>query len=372
MIFQCLKQDLASALMTVQKAISTKPASTPILSGIYLSAEEGNVLTIQATDYELAIVTKIKANVEQPGKTVISGKFFTEIIKKISGNSINIEMDEETKKVKISSEHAQFTLVTMPHEEFPTIKPLIGTNFIKLNSNQFKDIIRKTTFACSMDEGRPLFTGCLFEITDGIFNMVATDTHRMAIKTMDFTNLTENVKIVIPAKILNEIVRIIGNDENSEITILWQKNEISFAFEDIYIKSRLIDGQFPNYRNVVPANHTLEIKINRANLADVIERVSLLSSGLYNVMKMSCSGDNIIFSTSNPDIGRATEVISAEITGPEMEVIFNSRYILDIVKHLESDEIVMKLNGPNSAALIENPLDKDYKYVITPVRTNNM
>ena len=372
MIFQCLKQDLANALVTVQKAISTKPSSTPILSGIYLSAEEGNILTIQATDYELAIVTKIKANVEQPGKTVISGKFFTDIIKKISGDSINIEMDTETKKVKISSEHAQFTLVTMPHDEFPTIKPLIGTNFIKLNSSQFKDIIKQTTFACSTDEGRPLFTGCLFEIQDGQFSMVATDTHRMAIKTMAFENATENVKIVIPAKILNEIVRIIGNDEAGEITILWQKNEISFAFADVYIKSRLIDGQFPNYRNVVPVIHTLEIKINRTNLINVVERVSLLSSGIYNVMKMSCSGDNVIFSTSNPDIGRATEVISAEISGPEMEVIFNSRYILDIVKHLESDEIIIKLNGPSAAALIESPLDPNYKYVITPVRTNNM
>ena len=372
MIFQCLKHDLTNALTNVQKAISTKPASTPILSGIYLAAGEDNILTIQATDYELAIVTKIKANVEQPGKTVISGKFFTDIIKKISGNTINIEMDEETKKVKISSEHAQFTLVTMPHEEFPTIKPLIGSNFIKLNSSNFKDIIKKTTFACSTDESRPLFTGCLFEIQDGLFSMVATDTHRMAIKTMEFTNITENVKIVIPAKILNEIVRIIGTDEASEITILWQKNEISFAFEEVYIKSRLIDGQFPNYRNVVPSIHTLELKINRAKLADVIERVSLLSSGLYNVMKMSCAGENIIFSTSNPDIGRATEVISAEIVGPEMEVIFNSRFILDIVKHLESDEIIIKLNGPNAAALIENPLDKGYKYVITPVRTSNM
>ena len=194
----------------------------------------------------------------------------------------------------------------------------------------------------------------------------------MAIKTMAFENATENVKIVIPAKILNEIVRIIGNDEAGEITILWQKNEISFAFADVYIKSRLIDGQFPNYRNVVPVIHTLEIKINRTNLINVVERVSLLSSGIYNVMKMSCSGDNVIFSTSNPDIGRATEVISAEISGPEMEVIFNSRYILDIVKHLESDEIIIKLNGPSAAALIESPLDPNYKYVITPVRTNNM
>ena len=372
MIFSCLKSDLANALQTVQKAISTKPSTTQVLSGIHLTANEDNTLTLQATDYEIAIINKINANVEVPGKTVVSGKYFIEVIRKTSGETVNIDKEPDGNKLRIQSGHSQITLVTMYHEEFPTIKPLIGGNFIKIDCAQFHETIKKTTFACSNDEGRPLFTGCLFEITNQQLCMVATDTHRMAIKQLNFQNVADDVKIVVPSKILNEIVRITSNESEKDIQVLWEKNEIAFLFGDLYIKSRLIEGQFPNYRNVVPSMSNLDIVFDRKKLEDTVERVSLLSSGIYNVMKISVTGDNIVFSTNNPDIGRATEVIEAKVTGSEMEVIFNSKYILDIIKHLDSEEVLIKLNTPNSAALIVNPADDSYKYVLTPVRTNNM
>ncbi len=372
MQFICLKNEINNILQIVQKFISSKPGKLPILSGIYLFAENDNFLTIQASNYEFAINTKIKANVEISGRAVVFGKFLIDILKKNPGDEISFKLIDENKKIRIKSNYSQFTLLTMQPEEFPIIKPFLSNNFLKIKSNELKNIIKKTTFACSQDEGRPLFTGCLLEIEKGKMNVVSTDTHRMAITTINSINSMDSVSIIIPSKIFNEIGRILSLVREQEVCISWQRNEISFSFGDVYIKSRLLDGKFPDYNNVVPNEYVLTAKINKNEIEGAVERVSLLSSGLYNIVKMSIAQNNITVSTNNPDIGMATEVVSADIIGKSIEITFNSRYILDILKHIESTEVTFKLSGENSAALIENVTDSNYKYVLTPIRTNQI
>lgn len=361
---------LQHAVQAVQKAVATK-TPLPILTGVYLSASD-NKLVLQATDYEIAISCAIEANVEQPGKAVVSGRYFQELVKRLPGETVEISTSQEDSTVRISCNSSTFNLLNLPAEEFPVIEKIqTSTNTLTIKDNVLRDIIKKTVFACATDESRPIFTGGLFEAENDIIKMVGTNTHRLALKKDTITPVETPAKMIIPAKLLSELARILSSDVPIDVHISWDKGYVSFEFDDIYLKSRLIEGNFPDYNRVIPIKFDTVVEFETQAFLNAAERVSLMAKdGDYNIIKFRFEQDTITLSSNNPDVGKANETIAATIQGPAVDIAFNAKYITDILKNLGSDNANISLNNPVSPACIRPVGNEKYTYVITPVRTN--
>jgi DNA polymerase-3 subunit beta len=364
----CPKEDLHHAVQTVQKAVATK-TPLPILTGIYLSAQNDE-LQLQATDYEVGISCTVKATVEEPGAVVLSGRYFQEMVRRLPGDTIEISSSKEDRTIKVTSQNSQFNLLSLPAEEFPVLKPVSGDNAFTVQDAILRELIRKTVFACATDEARPIFTGGLLEVDNDEVRMVATNTHRLALKKAKIAGGGNGVKMIIPSKILNELARLLTSEEPMDVKLSWQKNQVGIVFDDVYINSRLIDGQFPDYNKVIPATFVTTVILNTDQFLDAVERVSLLArDGEYNVVKFFFKDGAVVISSNNPDIGKAREIVDATTNGNEVEIAFNAKYVTDILKNIDSEELVFSLNTPLSPAGIKPVGDDNYTYIITPVRT---
>lgn len=371
----CAKDRLNHAVQTVQKAVAAK-GTLPILSGIYLSAEN-NKLELQATDYEIGICCTIDAEVAIPGKIVLSGRYFQELVKRLPGESVEIASSSEDRTIKITAGTSQFNLLSLPADEFPVLKSLFdkqnGISALTIKDNILRDLIKRTVFACATEESRPIFTGALLELTENDVRMVATNTHRLALKKSITENTTNNsnLKIIVPSKVLNELARLLTSELPVDVNICWEKTKVAFKFEDVYLESRLIEGQYPDYNRVIPPEFGTTATINTALFMDAVERVSLMAKdGEYNVIKFQFNPSEVIITSNNPDIGKAYETIPVSTDGTEIAIAFNAKYVTDILKNIGTSELLFSLNTPLSPASIKPSNDENYTYIITPVRTS--
>ena len=384
MKFTCSKESLNNAVQTVQKAISSKN-TMPILSGIFIQAENNNV-TLQATDYNLGISCTVEANVEVEGKVVLYGRYFQELTKRLPGDTIEISQNKEEKSVKISSLSSDFDLLIMPPEEFPILKSAFDKSYLEkiadksivIKDNILKDLIKKTSFACATEEIKPIYTGVLLENDNEKISMVATNTHRMAVKKSKndgnivvFKESTEDFsQVIIPYKYLNELSRLLNYDVPTDVTIYLEKNKVYFTFENVYFECRLIEGKYPDYNKVIPKDFKTKATLNTEFFQNAVERVSLIAKERdYNIIKFNFKEDKINITSNNPEIGKAFEEVALKLEGEEVEISFNATYILEILKNVEKEEIEISLNGPLSAACVRPVEDEDYIYIVTPVRT---
>lgn len=369
MKIKCEKNLLLTAVQIVQKAAANK-TTLPILTGIYLSSQDG-FLELQATDYEVGISITIPAEVIEPGKAVLSGKFFPEIIRKITGETIEIFSIAQSSMISIASDKTEFKILSFPAAEFPTIKKFESNNSITIKDDVLKDLIKKTVFACSTDESRPLFTGALTEVLDNEITMVATNTHRLALKKHSLMGTPAMIKMIIPGKLLNEISKIIAFENPIDVSVYWLKNQVAFSFENIYIMSRIIEGQFPDYKKVIPNEFSSFCTIDANSLFDAVERVSLLAKdGEYNIIRIKFTQSTLELSGNNPDAGSATEVLEVTIEGEAMEIAFNAKYLLDVLRIAGPGKVKFYLKSPLSPVMIKLLDDDEYTYVLTPIRTN--
>ena len=369
MKIRCEKEHLLTAVQIVQKATASK-TTLPILTGIYLYATE-NFIELQATDYEIGISVIIPAEVHLPGKVVLSGKFFPEIIRKISGKTIEIISVAQSNMVNVSSEKTEFRVLSFPADEYPNIKKFESNNSFIIKDDILKDLIKKTVFSCSSDESRPLFTGALIEINGVDISLVATNTHRLAYKKHPLVLGEITSKMIIPGKILTEIAKIMTYEVPVDVKVSWAKNQVSFSFENIYISSRLIEGQFPDYRKVIPSDFTSFCIVDSEKLFEAVERVALLAKdGEYNIVKIKFNNDIIELAGNNPDAGSATESIDVHIDGEPVEISFNAKYLLDILRIAGSGKVKFNLKSGLSPVMVNLIDDKEYTYIITPIRTN--
>lgn len=368
MKLSCAKNELVNALQIVSKAVASKP-QTPILSGIYLRAEAG-VLELQATNYEIGLVSRIPAEIEEPGQITLSGRYFQEVVRKLPGDNVDISFNREEKIVHIRSNQANFTLLSMNASEFPTVKPVEGTLQFQIKDNILRSLIKKTVFACASDESRPIFTGCYLEVNDTKVTMAATNTHRLAVRYETFDQPIGSIKIIIPSRILQELLHNMTSEIPTDVTVTCSYNQISFAFDNLYMTSRLIEGVFPDYRRVIPPEFATSVTLNSAAFSSAVDRVSLISrAGDYNIIKLEFANNQVHITSNNPDIGNAEEAVPASIEGPELTIAFNAHYIIDVLRNIDSETCQIRLNQPLSPAAVREQGDENYIYIVTPVRT---
>ena len=363
MIISCNTNSLNKAIQTVQRAIISKP-STPIFSGIHVIAAD-NKLEIQAMDLNMAISCTIDAEISETGEIVVSAKHFADLIRKLPAESLTISKNEEKHSIKVSSGKSEYQLFLMNEDDYPKFPTFDADRTIALDDSMIKELIKKTIFSCSTDEARPLFTGILVEAKDGKITFVGTNTHRLAIKSLPYEG-NEELSMIIPSKVLGEISRNLTGEVPQQVLISLLNNQIMVVIDNVVIVSRLIEGQFPDYRRVIPPKFALTSKVNIKELAGAVERVALFSTdGDYSIIKMSVAADEITITSSSPDVGTGLEVVSCQTVGDPLNVAFNAKYILD---NLEAEEAVLSMNTSLSPVCVTCADEPDYTYIVTPVR----
>ncbi len=364
----CTKKELGEAINTVSKAVAVKTQS-PILSGIYMRAE-GSRLEFEANNLEIGIKTKIPVNTEIPGEIVVSGKYLQEIHRKLTGDIICISYDDEAKVVTIQSETISFKLLAMNVEDWVHVKePEVEVTFT-MPVITLKNLIRKTIYACSNDDSRPMFTGCLLNIEGSKVTMVGTNTHRIAIMKDDIYDDIGNMKYIIPSKALGELVRLADESGNNTVTIRCSQKDVDFTFDNVYMKTRLLEGEFPSYEKVIPREATVIARVETAELLAVIDRVGLIAKETdYKTIRCKFSGGQLHLSSTSPDIGNAEESIPAQIEGGDMDISFNVNYLNEALKVIDTNICVIKMSGHLKPADIREADSDDFIYIVTPIRT---
>lgn len=367
MKFKCNQQILSKALNTVSKAVTSR-TTIPILKGILLRATNDGKLYLSASDLDLSIETVIDVDVEDEGSIVVLSKLFGDIIRKLPNEELLIE-EQENKNILIKSSKSEFTIVGISSEEFPSLGEVDKeANSLVLNKEMFKEMIKKTAFSASIDESKGVIVGTLIEIKDNLINMVALDGFRMAI-SREKINIEEERKIIIAAKILSEVNKIISEtDGEEEISILLNNKKAIIFIENTKIVIRLLEGEFIKYRDIIPKEHKSRIIANRADLLSGIERASLLAKeGKNNLIKLQMNETEMII-TSRSEEGNVREEVMITREGNALEIGFNSKYLLDVLKVIEDDEISMEFNSNINPCLVKPIEGNSYEYLILPVR----
>jgi len=363
----CSKDALLSGVNAVQRAVSSKNP-LPVLQGILIQAENQS-LHFAATDLEMGIRCEVPAQVSKAGTMIVPAKLFTEVVRKLPDTTISLE--ERDKAITICYYQSEIVLNGYDPEEFPLLPDLIEPISFVLPTVIFKNMIRQTIFSCAAEENRPVFNGTLLQIEGPNIRLVATDTHRLAYSISQISNSEEaHFSGIIPAKTLSEIYRLL-RDEDEVLTISYSNNQVVFKFGSIYLISRLIEGQFPNYKQVIPQTCETKINLSVKEFLETVERASLLSrdkSGT-NIIRINIESNELRIDQTS-ELGKISEQIAIEMEGKDVTIAFNAKFLIDALKVIDSDQILFELSGPFSPGVMR-PLDNpNYIYLVLPVRTS--
>ncbi|GAB6172696.1 MAG: DNA polymerase III subunit beta [Ruminiclostridium sp.] len=362
----CTKHDLLTGVNTVQKAVSSK-STLPILQGILLKAENQK-LVFAATDLEIGIRCEVPANVMVEGTIVVPSRLFGEIVRKLPDVILSLELTDNT--LKIEYQQSDITLKGYDAEEFPLLPELMDAVSFTIPTALLKTMIKQTVFACSSEGSRPVFTGLLMQIEGGSIRLVATDTHRLAYRIAEIPGQDElHFSGIIPAKTMSEIYRLL-REEDEILNIRFNKNQVEFEFGTVRLLSRLIEGQFPNYKQAIPQACETKAYVSVRAFLDAVERASLMArdSHVGNIVRLTLTNESMHIAQTS-EMGKILEQINIGMDGKEIGISFNAKFIMDALRILDTDDIVIELSGPFSAAVIRPLEDPNYLYLVLPVRT---
>ena len=355
------KKDLINALQIVHNIITPK-ATLPILSNILVETFN-NKLRLISTDLDIGITCLLPVEIIEQGAITLPARRFIEIIKELSEEEITITTKKNNTTI-IETKKCQFKLLSLPKEEFPKLPELKDKEVLKLQQAQFKKMINLTSFAVSNDESRYVLNGILFKAKENKLTMVATDGRRLAIINEELdSRVNKEIQVVIPIKTIHELNRNLGED--ADISIIVSNNQALFDLEQIVIISRLIEGDFPDYNQVIPPSVEEKLKVEREQLLAALRRAALLITPDYQAVKFEISKNKLFISKSTPDIGESWEELSAEYLGKELVVGFNPNYLIDVLKHLPDAQIEIETAESEKPAVIRSG---GYIYIVLPMR----
>lgn len=360
----CDGLDLSDAVLKVSKAISNKSVN-PILEGIKISTE-GDYLNITATDLELTIENKIKADVKIEGEIVVPGKFFGEYIKKLNNEKIELTTDEQN-NVSIRYADSFGKIQCYDSTEYPETKQLDFEDSFEITQKNLKELILKSVYAVSVDETRPILKGVKMEVTDGKVSAVALDGFRLALVTTEISNAGKEINFIVPAKSLKEISNLLNDsDENVKINI--QKNFMMVEIENTKICTRLLDGEFINYRQIIPTTFTTTVIVNKEQLENSIDKAMLFSRvDKNNLVKLEVN-EKIMIVSSHSEIGENKDNLSISLNGKELSIAFNARYFSEALRVIGDEYIKLNFNSSISPCVITSSEGDKFTNLILPVR----
>ena len=364
----CYKDTILKAINSVVKGVASK-TTMPILEGILIQTNDKE-LKLTTFDLEIGIEYVMECEIKEQGSTVVNAIMFSEIIKKLPNTEIHISVNESN-LLEIECEGSLYKLATMNPEEFPELPKIEVENSIEIDQSVLKNMIRKTIFAVSTEESRPIFTGCLFEIENNKLTLVSVDGFRLAMRSIFLNKQSNDFKAVIPGKTLNEVNKIIF-DSFEPVKIGVAKNQALFEMENCKVVTRILDGEFLNYKNVIPSNWETRIKTDKSSIQNSFERISLISASAVEKekkypVKVQVDIGKVIISCTN-QTGDAKEELYVATEGKNLEAGFNPKYFLDSLKVIEDEEVYIEFGTSISPCLIKSVENNDYTYMILPIR----
>ena len=367
MKFSLVKSKLANYLQYILQVVPSK-STLPILTNVLIEALE-NKIKISATDLDISIAASIECKVTKKGSACIPARILFDIIKELPETDINFEATGQRVEIKIPN--GSYKIASVPSDEFPKLPAVNTKKEIKISSDNLVEMIKKTTFASSDDETRPALNGVLWQTKGDKMQMVATDGHRLAKMAVENTKLKGLYDdVIIPPKVLNLIPKFI-TQENQDIGIIFGENNIIFNLNDIILTSRLIEGPYPNFDQVIPNESDKKLIVSKEDLARAVRRVSILSNALTHQVKFSLKGNALTLSTTNADVGgEGKEVLECDYSGEEIELGYNANYINDILGKIEGEEAIFELSTSVAAGIIYSPdiSKEDYLCLVMPLR----
>lgn len=359
--------DLSNAVMKVSKAISVK-TTNPILEGIKMTVK-GDEMTLAATDMEIAIEKTIRSDTIEEGTFVIPGKLFAEFTKKLEGEDQVELMIGDDNKLKIIYGSSEVYLSTLPADQFPAIKKDLREKAFSILQKDFKDIINKTVFSCSTDESRPILKGELFSVKDNELTCVALDGFRLAVAKKKLRNSTSDFKLVVPARAVAEISRLLDKDEE-EITFVSEEKSLMIEVDGTVFITRLLEGEFINYEQIIPKEFLTTVRVNRIAFLNSLERASVVAKENKNLIKLDIK-DNNINVLSNSESGNVNENVIVNLDGKDVNIAFNSKYLCDALKAAGDEFVNINMNSSISPCIIRPYSGEEYLYLILPIRINS-
>ncbi|MDI3469384.1 MAG: DNA polymerase III beta subunit [Pseudolabrys sp.] len=365
------RAELLRSLGHVHRVVERRN-TIPILANVLIKAERSK-LSLKATDLDLEVIDAIAAEVSPGGSTTVPAHMFYEIVRKLpDGSQVVLEGSGDRAVLSIRAGRSRFTLQTLPESDFPDLAAGEMSHSFKLSAGDFKRLIDKTQFAISTEETRYYLNGIYLHTAGGAkaqtLRAVATDGHRLAQVELPLPDGAGGMPgVIVPRKTVGEVQRLIENSD-AEITIELSQGKIRFTIGDVILTSKLIDGTFPDYARVIPANNDKTLEVDKKDFEAAVDRVSTVSSERGRAVKLSLSGSRLVLSVTNPDSGSATEELEVEYAADPLDIGFNSRYLLDIAAQIEGETAVLKLADPGSPTLIQDKDAKGALYVLMPMR----
>jgi DNA polymerase-3 subunit beta len=359
----CNREKLCEAVANVSRAVASK-STILALEGILLKARD-NVLTLTGYDLEIGITTTIEAEITEPGEIILTARLFSDMIRHMPYETISIESDQKL-LTQIVSGAAQYTILGLDPQEFPELPSIGESALLSISGETLKSMIDQTLFAVAVSDAKPVHKGSLFDLRDGMLTVVSVDGYRLALRR-EVLNIGEETSFVVPGKTLSEVSKLIGAAEEP-IELSVSSKYIIFRIGGYQVLSRLLEGEFLDYRAAIPKQHTTEVTVSTRKFIDSIERISLLiSDKLRSPLKIHFT-DSKIRSSCSTAIGKANDEMDCQMTGSDVEMGFNSKYLLDALRACGTDEALLQLGGPLAPMKVVSKESEAFLFLVLPVR----
>jgi DNA polymerase III subunit beta len=361
------REELVSKLSIVSRAVSTR-AVTQALSGILLTASENGV-ELAATDGEMGLRTALDAQVEEPGAVLLPGRLLADLARSLGDASVQIESRDSQRDVEIRSGGSSFHVRVLPADDFPAL-PAEDGEPLKIPATALAETVDLVARAASRDDMRPVLTGVFVTAAGEEMTMVATDSYRLAVKRTELQQgIGGELEANIPARALRELGRIVGTAEVEEVGVRLLPNQAVFTAGAVLLNTRLIDGQFPNFRQLLPESYDHDVRLPRGEFLEVVRRVSQLAQR-NAPLRLSFAPGELKVSASTPDVGDAEESMPASFEGEPLEIGFNPEFLRDGIESVEGDEVMLRLISPLRPGLLQPVDNEDFRYLVMPIRLN--
>ena len=362
MRISCRRDDLVQRLGVVSRALSTR-SSVQILSGILLRPE-GDELQLAATDMELSLRSTLPAQIDGDGAIVLPGRTLVDIARLLPDGEVTIERAAEESVVHITCGSANYTVHTYNAEDFPRLPDATAFPTFAVESGALLETVGRVSRSASRDESRPVLTGILARFEPGKLVMAATDSYRLSVKETPLEGVAQELEAIIPARALQELARVAPAAETIEVGV--HENQVVFVVEGVLLTTRRIDGQFPNYKQLLPETFEHELTLPRAELLDVVRRTSVMAQR-NSPLRLRFADGELTVSAQTQEVGEARESMPAPYTGEPLEIGFNAEFLREGLESVDDDDVLLKLISPLRPGLIQDS-DGDFWYLIMPIR----
>jgi DNA polymerase III subunit beta len=359
--FRCDRDDLSEALQTVQRGVSTRPG-IPALTGVLLEAGEDGALMLTTTDLEVSARLSVDVTLQEPGTVLVPARLLGDVVKSLA--AAPVEIDADSGQARISCGAYEGTVRLLPAEDFPSLQPPAGTR-VTVEAARFAEAVTQVARAASKDEARPILTGVLLEVSREGITLVATDSYRLAVREITATAEGE-AKAIVPERAIAEAGRAAAGEEKGDVELFVEQSQVAFRIGRLSLTSRLIEGEFPNYRQLLPEGYESRLTASRQGLLEAVRRVGLMARDSAPV-RLSFNALGVRLSSSSPDLGEAVETVEARYEGEDLTVAFNPQYLADGLQVASGESVRLEVRDGLKPGIVRGD-GEEFTYLVMPVR----